>query len=73
MQQPATCRDAWVVILVYAQMIPVFQDGVSNASQSDQQGESEDATAYYTGIVYIVWSTAGVDFLLSGVSLFVIT
>eukprot|EP00956_Cyclotella_meneghiniana_P006910 scaffold9329_cov23-Cyclotella_meneghiniana.AAC.1 len=45
-------------------MIPIVQNGVSNASQLVQQGESEDAPADYTGIVYIVWSTAGVAFLL---------
>lgn len=83
-QQPVTCRDAWAAILFYAQMIavvsvsiifgiPVLQNGVSDASQSDQQGESEDAPADYTGIAYIVSSTAGVAFLLSGVSLFVMT
>eukprot|EP00956_Cyclotella_meneghiniana_P033375 scaffold95438_cov78-Cyclotella_meneghiniana.AAC.3 len=83
-QQPVTCRDAWAAILFYAQMIavvsvsvifgiPVLQNGVSDASQSDQQVESEDAPADYTGIAYIVSSTAGVAFLLSGVSLFVMT
>lgn len=83
-QQPSGCRDAWAGILFYAQVIaivsvcvifgvPVLKNGVSDASQSDQQDGSEDVPADYTGIAYIVSSCAGVAFVLSGVSLFVMT
>jgi hypothetical protein len=82
-QQPPRCRDAWAAFLFYAQAIAVVAVctiyGVPalnkqlDAANSDQQDNSSVDYTDFQGVVYLVMSSAGCAFVLSGVSLAVMS
>ncbi|KAL3789049.1 hypothetical protein ACHAWO_004606 [Cyclotella atomus] len=77
-EQPKGCRDVWAALLFYAQAIAVgvfcFWLGVPAVTKqidsSDQQGNSNGGyNVKYSGIMYLVMSAAGCAFVLSALSL----
>jgi hypothetical protein len=77
-EQPRGCRDVWAGILFYAQAIAVgvfcFWLGVpaltKQIDNTDQQGNSNGGyNVEYEGLLYLVMSAAACAFLLSGLSL----
>jgi hypothetical protein len=83
-QQPTGCRDAWAAILFYAQAIsvvslcailgvPALNKHIATDQQEGQQDEDKVDYGEYAGIAYLVAASAGCAFVLSGVSLFIMT
>lgn len=79
-QQPSGCRDAWAAILFYAQAIavvsvcvifgvPALKKQISSTDQQNQQDDSLVDYREYAGIGYLVVASTGCAFVLSGVSL----
>lgn len=78
-KQPSACRDAWAAILFYAQAIaviavcviygvPALNEQLNDAKQQSQDESTGDLSGYQ-GIAYLVMSSAGCAFVLSGFSL----
>ncbi|KAL3789048.1 hypothetical protein ACHAWO_004605 [Cyclotella atomus] len=83
-QQPTGCRDAWAAILFYAQFIAVVSvcvilgvPALNKHISTDQQGQQDESSTVdygeFAGIAYLVGASAGCTFVLSGISLFVMT
>ncbi|KAL3775287.1 hypothetical protein ACHAWO_013093 [Cyclotella atomus] len=81
-QQPSSCRDAWAAILFYAQFIAVavfcFWLGVPAMTKQfdENKRESNTTSGYnvdYEGIMYLVMTAAACAFVLSGMSLVVMS
>ena len=83
-QQPTGCRDAWAAILFYAQFIAVVSvcvilgvPALNKHISTNQQGQQDESSTVdygeFAGIAYLVGASAGCAFVLSGISLFVMT
>lgn len=77
-EQPRGCRDAWAAILFYAQFISIAVVAgwlgvpavTKQLDDSDQQASSNGGyNADYSGIMYLVMASSACAFVVSGISL----
>jgi hypothetical protein len=77
-EQPRGCRDAWAAILFYAQFISIAVIAgwlgvpavTKQLDDSDQQANSNGGyNVDYSGIMYLVMASSACAFVLSGISL----